>query len=247
MKRTKARSQQTAVLADRQTSSSLIVPPGGDDTITTDGLMMDEQPDEDPVLQPPLWLFIVGGVEIVWGLITNFLQAGTSFSGILGWQQSDTLNGYGMAEGTKLLLSRNLGFTVVALVLGVGAQIGIQVVNQQISREWKQKRVVEHESTQQALVQIASNLNIGHLLGGVSYLICAVSDYMFITEIDSSGSFGAYIIMTFWALILACSSTYVLLDGVQRIWSGVLAHRAWRLWQDALLAHFEQLADQYQA
>src|SRR6266516_1933002 len=56
MKRTNTRSQQTAVLADRQTST-LIVPPGGDD-VTTDGLEMDEQPEEDPVLQPPLWLFI---------------------------------------------------------------------------------------------------------------------------------------------------------------------------------------------
>ena len=245
MKRTNTRSQQTAVLADRQTSS-LIVPPGGDD-ITTDGLEMDEQPEEDPVLQPPLWLFIVGAIEVLWGATTNFLQAGTSFTGILGWQQSDTLNSYGLALGTKLLISRNLGFTVVALVLVIGAQIGIQVVNQQISKEWKQRRMVEHESTGSALIQIASNLSIGHLLGGVSYLICAVSDYMFITEIDSSGSFGAYIIMTFWALILACSSTYVLLDGVQRIWSGVLALRAWRLWQDTLRAHFERLAEQYQA
>jgi hypothetical protein len=245
MKRSNARSQQTIVLPERQTSS-LIVPPGGDD-ITTDGLEMDGQPEEDPVLQPPLWLFIVGGVEVLWGLITNFLQAGTSFTGLLGWQQQDTLTSYGLTEGTKLLVSRNMGFAVVALVLGVGAQIGIQVVNQQISRAWKQKRVVEHESTQQALVEVVSNLSIGHLLGGVSYLICAVSDYMFITEIDSSGSLGAYMIITFWAVILACSSTYVLLDGVQRIWSGVLAHRAWRLWQDSLRAHFEQLAQQYQA
>jgi hypothetical protein len=244
MKRTKTRPQQTAVLAERQTSSLIV--PANEQYITTDALE-EEQPEEDPVLQPPLWLFIVGGLEILWGVITNFLQAGTSFTGILGWQQSDTLTSYGLTEGTKLLLSRNLGFTVVALVLGVGAQIGIQVVNQQISKEWKQKRVVEHESTQQALVQIASNLSIGHLLGGVSYLICAVSDYMFITEIDSSGSFGAYIIMTFWAVILACSSTYVLLDGVQRIWSGVLALRAWRLWQDTLRAHFERLAEHYQA
>ena len=74
MKRTQTRSQQTAVLADRQTSS-LIVPPGRDD-VTTDGLEMDEQPEEDPVLQPPLWLFIVGGVEIVWGAITNFFRQG---------------------------------------------------------------------------------------------------------------------------------------------------------------------------
>ncbi len=246
MKRNKTHpQQQSADFADRRTST-LIVPPGGDDN-STDALDMDEQSDEDPVLQPPLWLFIVGGVEVLWGLITNFLQAGTSFTGLLGWQQQDTITGYGLTEGAKLLVSRNLGFAIVALVLGVGAQIGIQVVNQQISRQWKQKRLVEHESTQQALVEVASNLNIGHLLGGVSYLICAVSDYMFITEIDSSGSFGAYIIMTFWAVILACSSTYVLLDGVQRIWSGVLAHRAWRLWQDALLAHFEHLADQYRA
>ena len=244
MKRTKTRTQQSAALQSRR-GSSLVVP-ADEDYVTTD--ILDEEPaEEDPVLQPPLWLFIVGGVEILWGLITNFLQAGTSFTGILGWQQSDTLTSYGLAEGTKLLLAKNLGFTVVALVLGIGAQIGIQVVNQQISREWKQKRVVEHESTQQALVQIAGNLSIGHLLGGVSYLICAVSDYMFITEIDSSGSFGAYMIMTFWALILACSSTYILLDGVQRIWSGVLAHRAWRLWQDALRTHFERLAEQYQA
>lgn len=244
MKRTKTRSQQTAVLTDRRTNSLIV--PADEEEITTD-VLEDEQPDEDPVLQPPLWLFIIGGIEVLWGATTNFLQAGTSFTGILGWQQSDTLTSYGLALGTKLLLSRNLGFTVVALVLGIGAQIGIQVVNQQISKQWKQKRVVEHESTQQALVQIASNLSIGHLLGGVSYLICAVSDYMFITEIDSSGSFGAYIIMTFWALILACSSTYILIDGVQRIWSGVLALRAWRLWQDTLRAHFERLADQYQA
>lgn len=245
MKRTKTRTQQQNVALQDRRSSSLIVP-ADEDYITTD-VLDEEQPEEDPVLQPPLWLFIVGAIEILWGATTNILQAGTSFTGILGWQQSDTLNSNGLTEGAKLLLSRNLGFTVVALVLGIGAQIGIQVVNQQISKEWKQKRVVEHESTQQALVQIAGNLSIGHLLGGVSYLICAVSDYMFITEIDSSGSFGAYIIMTFWALILACSSTYVLLDGVQRVWSGVLAHRAWRLWQDALRVHFERLADQYQA
>ncbi|SRR6266496_2189985 len=244
MKRTKTRSQQNVALLDQQTSSLIV--PADEDEITTD-VLEDGQLEEDPVLQPPLWLFIVGGVEVLWGLITNFLQAGTSFTGILGWQQQDTLTGYGMVEGAKLLVSRNLGFAIVALVLGVGAQIGIQVVNQQISRQWKQKRVVEHESTQQALVEIASNLSIGHLLGGVSYLICAVSDYMFITEIDSTGSLGSYIIMTFWAVILACSSTYVLLDGVQRIWSGVLAHRAWRLWQDALRAHFEHLAEQYQA
>lgn len=241
MKRTKTRSQQTAALAGRQTSS-LIVPPGGDD-ITTDFLER-EPPDEDPVLQPPLWLFIVGGIEVLWGSITNFLQAGTSFTGLLGWQQSDTLTTYGLMIGTKLLLARNLGFTIIALVLGIGAQVGIQVVNQQISKEWKQRRVVEHESTAQALVQVASNLSIGHLLGAVSYLICAVSDYMFISEIDSSGSIGAYIIMTFWAVMLACSSTYVLLDGVQRIWSGVLALRAWRLWQDTLREHFERLADE---
>jgi len=244
MKRTKTRSQQNVALLDQQTSSLIV--PADEDEITMD-VLEDGQLEEDPVLQPPLWLFIVGGVEVLWGLITNFLQAGTSFTGILGWQQQDTLTGYGMVEGAKLLVSRNLGFAIVALVLGVRTQIGIQVINQQINQQWKQKRVVEHESTQQTLVEIASNLSIGHLLGGVSYLICAVSDYMFITEIDSTGSLGSYIIMTFWAVILACSSTYVLLDGVQRIWSGVLAHRAWRLWQDALRAHFEHLAEQYQA
>jgi hypothetical protein len=242
MKRTKSSRTPSTAVQDRQTQ--LLVPT--EEEVDTDSL--DYEPEEqDPVLQPPLWLFVMGGLEILWGGITNLIQGGTSFTGILGWQQQDTLSGYGVVEGTKLLLSSNLGYAVVALVLAIGAQLGIQVVNQQISKEWKQKRVVEHESTQQALVQIGSNLSIGHLLGGVSYLICAVSDYMFITEIDSTRSLGSYVIMTFWSVILACSSTYVLLDGIQRVWSGVLAHRAWRLWQDALRAHFERLADQYEA
>lgn len=242
MKRTKSPRTPSTAVQDRQTQ--LLVPT--EEEVTTDSLDLEPE-EQDPVLQPPLWLFVMGGLEILWGVTTNLIQGGTSFTGILGWQQQDTLSGYGVVEGTKLLLSSNLGYAVVALVLAIGAQLGIQVVNQQISKEWKQKRVVEHESTQQALVQIASNLSIGHLLGGVSYLICAVSDYMFITEIDSTKSLGSYVIMTFWSVILACSSTYVLLDGIQRVWSGVLAHRAWRLWQDALRAHFERLANQYEA
>ena len=197
--------------------------------------------------RPILWLFILGGIETAWGAASNIFQVITSWAGILGWQQHDLIATYGVTKGSAMALSQNLGFGLVAAVLSIGAQIGIQAFTQQISRAWKAKRVEEHESTRQALVEIVSGLSIGQLLGYTSILVCAWSDYMFVTQIDSTGSLGSYILMTFWALILGSSSTYVLMDGIQRLWSGTLALRAWGMWQDALKAHFEALAQQYQA
>src|SRR5437899_31501 len=120
MKRTKQRTAQPVALRERQTQA-LIVP--ANESSNSGGGSFDESLSEelDPVLQPPLWMFILGAIEVVWGLTTNVLQAGTSFTGILGWQQTDTLSIYGLAEGTQILLARNMGFTIVALVLGVGA------------------------------------------------------------------------------------------------------------------------------
>jgi hypothetical protein len=198
------------------------------------------------MLHPPIWLFIFGGIELAWGSITNGFQVFTSITGILSWQQHELIDAYGYVKAAQLMVERDLGLLIVAVVLGLGAQIGIQAFSQQISKVWRQKRVVEHESTQQALIEIANHLSLGQLLGYVSILVCAFSDYLFVIQVDSSGSLGSYILMTFWALILACSSTYILMDGWQRIWSGILALRAWRLWQDALKAHFEELARQYQ-
>jgi hypothetical protein len=252
MKRTKSRAVQqgaTTLLQPQQTQS-LVVPNGSD---AYNGGYYDQQyqqapadDGEDPMLHPPLWLFILGGVEVAWGGVTNLFQVFTSVTGILGWQQHDLMDSYGYAKAGQLILNRNMGLMLVALVLGVGAQIGIQAFTQQIKKAWKQKRVAEHESTKQALVEIVSELSIGQVIGYASILVCCFSDYLFVTQVDSSGSIGSYVIMTFWALQLAGSSTYILHDGIQRIYSGVLALRAWRLWQDALKAHFEELARQYQ-
>ncbi|SRR5216110_1250357 len=205
-----------------------------------------EEEGQDPMLHPPVWLFILGGIETLWGGASNIFQVITSIAGIIGWQEHELIDAYGYVKGTELQLSRNFGLILVALVLSIGAQIGIQAFTQQISRTWKEKRVAEHESTQQALIEIVSSFSIVQLLGYASILICGWSDYMFVTQIDSTGSLGSYILMSFWALILGCSSTYLLMDGIQRLWSGALALRAWALWQNALTAHFEELARQYQ-
>lgn len=252
MKRTKSRAVQqgaTTLLQPQQTQS-LVVPNGSD---AYNGGYYDQQyqqapadDGEDPMLHPPLWLFILGGVEVAWGGLTNLFQVFTSVTGILGWQQHELMDSFGYAKAGQLILNRNMGLMLVALVLGVGAQVGIQAFTQQIKKAWKQKRVAEHESTKQALVEIASELSIGQVIGYASILVCCFSDYLFVTQVDSTGSIGSYVIMTFWALQLAGSSTYILHDGIQRIYSGILALRAWRLWQDALKAHFEELARQYQ-
>jgi len=255
MKRTKSRTlapQGTTLQPQSAQSQSLLVPTTNGNEYsgydgygsTQDGGSSDEE--LDPMLNPPIWLFILGGIELAWGSISNGFQVFTSITGILGWQEHELIDAYGYVKAAQLMVERNLGLLIVAMVLGLGAQIGIQAFSQQISKTWRQKRVVEHESTQQALIEIASNLSLGQLLGYVSILVCAFSDYLFVTQIDSSGSLGSYILMTFWAMILACSSTYILMDGWQRVWSGILALRAWRLWQDALKAHFEELARQYQ-
>lgn len=208
----------------------------------------EEIPEEgqDPMLHPPLWLFIFGGFETIWGAASNILQVITSWAGIIGWQQHDLIATYGVTKGSAMALTQNLGFGLVAAVLSIGAQVGIQSFTQQISRAWKEKRVVEHESTRQALIEIVSGLSIGQLFGYASILVCAWSDYTYVTQIDATGSLGSYILMVFWGLILGSSSTYVLTDGIQRVWSGTLALRAWSMWQNALKAHFEELARQYQ-
>jgi hypothetical protein len=250
MKRTKSRAVQqgtTTILQPQQQTQSLVVPNGVD--AYNNGYYDQQAPaddGEDPMIQPPLWLFILGGAETFWGAVTNFFQVFTSVTGIIGWQQHELMDAYGYAKAGQLIMNRNMGLILVALVLGVGSQIGIQAFTQQIKKAWKQKRVLEHESTKQAIIEIASDLSIGQVIGYASLLVCCFSDYLFVTQIDSSGSVGSYVIMTFWALLLAGSSTYIMHDGIQRIYSGVLALRAWRLWQDALKAHFEELARQYQ-
>ncbi len=256
MKRTKSRAVQqqgaTTILQPMQQTQSLVA---SNDVDSYNGGYYDQQqymavPEddggEDPMLHPPLWLFILGGVETAWGGLTNLFQVFTSVTGILSWQQHELMDAYGYAKAGQLILNRNMGLILVALVLGVGSQIGIQAFTQQIKKAWKQKRVLEHESTKQAIVEIASDLSIGQVIGYASLLVCCFSDYLFVTQVDSSGSVGTYVIMTFWAVLLAGSSTYILHDGIQRIYSGVLALRAWRMWQDALKAHFEELARQYQ-
>lgn len=251
MKRTKSRAVQqgaTTVLQPQQTQSLVVNAGDGysDGYVDQQYQAPADEGGEDPMLHPPLWLFILGGIEVLWGASTNFFQVVTSVTGILGWQQHELMDAYGYAKAGQLILNRNMGLLLVALVLGIGSQVGIQAFTQQIKKAWKQKRVLEHESTQQALVEIVSELSIGQVLGYASLLVCGFSDYLFVTQIDSSNSLGSYVIMTFWAVILAGSSTYILHDGIQRIYSGVLALRAWRLWQDALKAHFEELARQYQ-
>lgn len=253
MKRTKSRAVQqqgTTTLLQPQQTQSLVVPNANG----YNGGYYDDQQfqapaddgQDDAMLHPPLWLFILGGLEATWGSVTNFFQVFTSVTGILGWQQHELMDAYGYAKAGQLILNRNMGLILVAVVLGIGSQIGIQAFTQQIKRAWKQKRVLEHESTKQAIIEIASELSIGQVIGFASILVCGFSDYLFVTQVDSTGSLGSYVIMTFWALMLAGSSTYLLHDGIQRIYSGVLALRAWRLWQDALKAHFEELARQYQ-
>jgi hypothetical protein len=248
MKRTKSRAvlpqQGTTTILQPQQSQSLVVP----STVNYDQQYQApmEEGGDDAMLQPPLWLFLLGGAEVLWGGCTNVFQVITSVTGILGWQQHEMIDAYGLSKAAQLMIVRNLGLLLVALVLGLGAQISIQAFTQQISKTWKQKRVVEHESTRQAIIEVFSQLSIGQLLGYAGFLVCGFSDYLFVTQIDSTNSLGSYVIMTFWALILAGSSTYILHDGIQRIYSGVLALRAWRLWQDALKAHFEELARQYQ-
>ena len=243
MKRTQQQTSNRSVQGAQ--TRSLIVSPQEENISYDEQAESELQDQHDPVLQPPLWLFILGAIEILWGAVTNVIQAFTSIVGIVGWQQSDTIATYGILPGAKHLLANNAEFGIVACVLGVGAQIGIQVTSQQISRKWKQKRVEEHESVRQAMVEIVSSADVGNILGGISFLICAVSDYLFITDLLPSGSLGSYFLMTFWGLILACSSTYVLIDGIQRVWSGVLAHRAWKLWQQVLTTHYQELAKQY--
>lgn len=243
----KTRNNTASGGATPQRSQSLLVPSNGyyDQSLQREEVQASEE-GQDPMLHPPLWLFLLGGIEILWGACSNVFQVVTSLTGILGWQDHELIDKYGYVQGTQLELSRQFGLVLVAIVLSVGAQIGIQAFTQQISRAWKERRVVEHESTRQALIEIVSSLSIGQLLGYASILICGWSDYMFVTQIDSTNSLGSYILMSFWALILGCSSTYVLMDGIQRFWSGTLALRAWSLWQDALKAHFQELTQQYQ-
>jgi hypothetical protein len=252
MKRTKTKSSRavqqgdTTLLQQPQTQS-LIVSSAVDDY--TGGYYEQQasaESAEDPMLHPPLWLFLLGGAQVLWGGITNVFQVITSITGIIGWQQHEMVDTYGYSKAAQMIVTRNLGLLLVALVLGIGAQISIQACTQQIKQSWKQKRLVEHESTRRAMIEIVTDLSFGQVLGYAGFLVCAFSDYLFVTQIDSTGSLGSYIIMTFWALILAGSSTYILHDGIQRIYSGLLALRAWRLWQDALTAHFEELARQYQ-
>lgn len=253
MKRTKSRAVQAqqgaATILQPQQAQALIVPSAGSDGYGGgyDGYQEGSPAeDEDPMVHPPLWQFLLGGFEIFWGACTNVFQVITSITGIVGWQQHEMIDAYGYQRAAQIILSRNLGLFLVATVLGVGAQVAIQAFTQQIRKTWKQKRVIEHESTRQALIEVVSDLNFGQVLGYAGFLICAFSDYLFVTQIDSTGSLGSYILMSFWALILAGSSTHVLHDGIQRVYSGVLALRAWRLWQDALRAHFAELARQYQ-
>lgn len=254
MKRSKSRAVQqaaTTVLAPQQ-PQALVVPKeaiqqGGYGYYDGyQGAPPPQQEEGEEMLHPPLWLFILGSAEVLWGGITNIFQVVTSITGILGWQQHELIDAYGYGKAAEIIFQRNLGLLLVALVLGIGSQIGIQAFTQQIKRAWKQKRVLEHESTKQAIVEIASELSIGQVIGYASLLVCGFSDYLYVTQVDSTGSLGSYILMTFWALLLAGSSTYIMHDGIQRIFSGVLALRAWRLWQDALKAHFEELARQYQ-
>jgi hypothetical protein len=246
MKKTPKRTNAPSQGATPQRSQSLLVPTNGyyDQSVPEEAPVDDEG--QDPMLHPPLWLFILGGIEIIWGAASNIFQVVTSFTGILGWQNHELVDKYGYAQAMELSLNRSVGLILVATVLSIGAQIGIQAFTQQISRQWKEKRVLEHESTKQALVEIVSGISIAQLYGYASILVCVWSDYMYVTQIDNTGSLGSYILMSFWALILGCSSTYVLMDGIQRFWSGTLALRAWALWQDALKAHFEELARQYQ-
>ncbi len=253
MKRTKSRAVQqgAATVLQPQQAQSLVVSNGVD---PYNNGYYDQQYQqvpaddggEDPMLHPPLWLFVLGGAETLWGVLTNFFQVFTSITGILGWQQHELMDTYGYAKAGQLILNRNVGLFLVALVLGVSAQVGIQAFTQQIKKAWKQKRVMEHESTKQEIVEIVSELSIGQVIGYASLLVCCFSDYLFVTQVDSTGSIGSYVIMTFWALLLAGSSTYIMHDGIQRFYAGVLSLRAWRLWQDALKAHFEELARQYQ-
>lgn len=241
MKRTQtAPRRSSAVLSPAQTSSLIVTETENDiDAAAT-------QEEEDPVLHPPLWLFFLGGIEILWGAATNVVQVITSIVGLIGWQQSETLKANGYLVGTQLLLAKNLGFDAVAVILAFGSQIGIQVITQQLRRRWKERRMQEHESTGQALVEIAASLDMLTILGYVSFIVCGVSDFMFITNLLPSDSVATYVLMLFWGLVLAASSTAVLSDGVQRVWGGVLALRAWRLWQEALRAHFAELAKQCQ-
>ena len=243
VKKTK-RSQPTGSTPQGR-SPSLLVPSDGYYDKSMEEVPVEDE-GQDPMLHPPMWLFILGGIEIAWGATSNIFQVVTSFTGILGWQNHELIDKYGYAQAMELSLNRSLGLILVATVLSIGAQIGIQAFTQQISRAWKEKRVIEHESSKQALIEIVSGISIAQLYGYASILVCVWSDYMYVTQIDSTGSLGSYILMTFWALILGCSSTYVLMDGIQRFWSGMLALRAWALWQDALKAHFEELARQYQ-
>lgn len=83
-------------------SPSLLVPSNEyyDQSTQVEEAPFDEE-GQDPMLQPPLWLFILGWLEISWGLASNIFQVITSWAGIMGWQQHEMVVKYGLAKSSS--------------------------------------------------------------------------------------------------------------------------------------------------
>jgi len=196
----------------------------------------------DPSLTSPFYLFLIGFLALVASVGSNIIQGFTSFTAYIGMQDNDILKKYGFGQGSLVVVRDHLPHVIIAGVIAVLAQIGMIISSQMISKQWKQKVVLEHAERRQALAEIVTSADIGEIIGLVSVVACAISDYTFITLYDAN-----IILMIFWGILLSGFSTWALVKSVEWLWAGWSALESWLLWRSALKRAFDAMAEQQAA
>lgn len=195
----------------------------------------DEEPDlglaSHTAHTAPWLMFLLGGLGVFIGVVTNLTQVWTSFSAFqLMLDTGSVFTHLKLAEQAKVMPVH----TAIAAVIALCVQTGVLFVAFRVDVAWKRRRVEGHQSLRATAVEIAHQPTLLLLYGAVCFVANCIGDYGFVSTFTDS-----LLILFFWGLSLTAGATLILMEAAQYLWSGYRAYKAYHAQMVSIHQHHQ--------
>lgn len=171
---------------------------------------------------PPLFMFILGALGILFGVACNMLQWFSTFTAMM-----DIMTPNGSVVNNA---SQPYKYLIAALI-ATAVQFGLLLIIFKIDHRWKKNAggkpipvAAQLQGYGAATIEVVQHMDIVSLYGIGSFVIDTIGDFIFVSGILAGLDPTTQMFMTFiYAAALYCLSTVAFVRSIEYVWSGIAA------------------------
>jgi len=166
----------------------------------------------------PAAMFLLGGVLILLGIISNGWQMFTTFTAF--WAMMNP-------AGTPVNLQKQPIVFAICGLIATGAQVGLALLVWRIDTTWKKKAFLSSsnaETARSTAIELVQHIDLVSILCAISFVVDTIGDYTFVAIYTVGlGEMTGTFITFLYAAFLYALSTVVFVRGVEYIAAGLMA------------------------